>query len=381
MNGFELYIVNNFPLLLIAIGMFFVVFYDSRMRTKTGFFTIGIIITAILLSIFGALSDGLAAYTDLPDNAQIICATVFSFFGYITRPLVIYYFILIAADRKRKEALFLLIPAGVNLIIYSLALFPGTSHLVYFFTMGDDGIAHWNSGTITIFRFAAHIIAALYLIYLVYLSLKGLRRKHFEASITILICAVFIVAAVIVETLTEVNNLLNVSIAISCMFYYSFLHNQVTRVDILTKLFTRATYYRDIESFGNKVNAVVNIDMNGLKYLNDTFGHEEGDKALVTIANAIIKHRTKEMYAYRLGGDEYIILGLRVTKVELDQTCQGIKDELQDTNYSCSIGAVYKTDKNQTLEVLIKEAEVRMYKDKEEFYKTSKIERRKVKEV
>ena len=105
MNGFELYIVNNFPLLLIAIGMFFVVFYDSRMRTKTGFFTIGIVITAILLSIFGALSDGLAAYTDLPDNAQIICATVFSFFGYITRPLVIYYFILIAADRKRKEAL------------------------------------------------------------------------------------------------------------------------------------------------------------------------------------------------------------------------------------------------------------------------------------
>lgn len=378
MNGFANYIVQNFAVILIALGMFFIILYDGRLKHRVGFCSLAIIVSVLLLTIFDFLNTYFSDTSSLPDQAQIIGATVFSFFGYITRPLVVYYFILLAEERKKKEALFLLIPAGINVIIYSLALFPFSRELVYCFNVSTEtGEVHWQSGSITFFRFMAHIVSALYLIYLTYLSVKRLRRKHYEAAVTILICSAFIVTAVILETFLDVTNLLNITIIIACMFYYSFLHNQATRVDALTKLFSRAVYYRDIKAFGNKVNAVINIDMNGLKYLNDTFGHEEGDKALTTIANAIIEHETKEMYAYRLGGDEYIVLGLKVTLVELNEVCQNIRDELKGTNYSCSIGAVYKTDRNQTIEDLLKQAEIEMYKDKEEFYKTSNIERRK----
>lgn len=382
MVGFDYYIIHNFAIILIALGMFFIILYDGRLKQKIGICSLAVIVSVILLTIFDVLNTYFSDTTSLPDQVQLTGATVFSFFGYITRPLVVYYFILLAEDRKKKETLLLLIPAGVNLIVYSLALFPATRQLVYyFFVSPETGEVHWQAGSIVIFRFMAHIVSGLYLVYLTYLSLKRLRRKHFEAAVTILICSAFIVTAVVLETFLDATNLLNITIIIACLFYYSFLHNQTTRVDTLTKLFNRAVYYRDIKAFGNKVNAVINIDMNGLKYLNDTYGHEEGDKALVSIANAIIKHETKEMYAYRLGGDEYIVLGLKVTLVELDEVCQNIKDELKDTRYSCSIGAVYKTDKNQTIEDLLKQAEIAMYKDKEEFYKTSKIERRKSREA
>ena len=216
---------------------------------------------------------------------------------------------------------------------------------------------------------------------MLYLSLKGLKGRHRNSAIAILACSFFVVLAVILESFFNNQGnirILNITALITCSCYYFFVKNQLSLNDPLTKLFSRATYYRDVKAFGRNVNAVINIDMNGLKYLNDTFGHEIGDEALSTIGLLIEKYSTKEMYGYRLGGDEFIILGLRVTKVEVDQTCQDIKDELSKTQFSVSIGCVYKTNKDQTFDDLLKEAEKEMYKDKEEFYKTSNIERRKV---
>ena len=384
MNYLTQYFVNNFALLVIAIGMVFVIFYDSKLKSKTGFFTFIIILTTVLLSIFSTLSDYFCDAPGIPTiEARIFGATVFSFFGYITRPFVVYYFIILATSRKKRQTLLLLIPLGINLIIYALALFPATKTAVfYFFQREVDGVlvdqVGWAAGTFAngLLRYSAHIVSGIYLFFLTYLSLKKLKGKHVVDAITILSCAIFIVIAVIVETFTSVNTILNVTIAIACVFYYLFLNNQMSRKDALTGLFSRATYYRDLDSFGSRVNAVINIDMNGLKYLNDNFGHEEGDTALTTIAEIIINNESKDMYAYRLGGDEFIVLGLRVTKVDVDQTIQGIKDDLKNTKYSCSVGAVYKTSKDQTIDVLLQEAEQEMYKDKEEFYKTSKIERR-----
>ena len=379
------YFIPNFALIVLSIGLFFIVFYDSRFKGKNGLCTLAIILIALLLSVFDTLSDFFSDSTTIPSETAIFGATMFSFLGYITRPFILYFFLLLARiNLKKRESLLLLIPGVLNIIVYLFAFIPATKEQVFWFVPSDTGTgygANWQGGPL---RFSAHIVSALYLIYLLYLSLKGLKGRHKHSAIAVLSCTFFVVLAVILESFFNDDGsvrILNITSTITCTCYYLFLRNQLMKKDMLTQLFTRATYYHDIERFGKDVNAVINVDMNGLKYLNDTFGHEEGDKALVCIANAIIKHETKEMYAYRLGGDEYIILGLRVTMVELDTVCQNIKSELTDSRYSCSIGAVYKTDKNQTLDDLLKQAEIAMYKDKERFYKTSNIERRKAREV
>ena len=52
-------------------------------------------------------------------------------------------------------------------------------------------------------------------------------------------------------------------------------------------------------------------DMNGLKYINDTFGHEHGDKAISELAGIIRESLAQGDMAFRTGGDEFLIMGER----------------------------------------------------------------------
>ena len=114
-----------------------------------------------------------------------------------------------------------------------------------------------------------------------------------------------------------------------------------------------------------------------LKYINDNYGHIEGDKALMTISDCILKSAKGNMYAYRLGGDEFIVLANKKTEEEIINAIEKFKANLSKTNYHCSVGYAYKKEGTETISDLIKESEIMMYKDKEEFYKNSKFERRK----
>ena len=53
-----------------------------------------------------------------------------------------------------------------------------------------------------------------------------------------------------------------------------------------------------------------------------------------------------------------------------------VKKELSSTSYRCSIGYAFRKERSTTVHDLIKTAESRMYQDKEEFYRSSGIERR-----
>lgn len=53
---------------------------------------------------------------------------------------------------------------------------------------------------------------------------------------------------------------------------------------------------------------LVLLDMNHLKQINDEFGHQEGDRAIVRVFNALVDSFQKEGTCYRLGGDEFAVL-------------------------------------------------------------------------
>ena len=128
----------------------------------------------------------------------------------------------------------------------------------------------------------------------------------------------------------------------------------------------------------NNITGVIQFDMNGLKYINDNFGHAEGDKALAYIANLVTICSKRNMYAYRLGGDENLILCVNGTEKDLIDTISKFKDRLKQSGYYCSYGYSHRNDNKQmSLDALIKEAERKMYEDKERFYKNSPFERRK----
>ena len=366
------YIVSNFALLCILLGMVFISLQNIHSRNRESFYSLLIVGTTFILSILLALEyyGTIKCYTFL----STFCAVL----GYSIRPVCIYLFIRLASLKKENPLLFF-IPLGVNFLIYCLALFinvPALRTLVFYYDLDSvNNVLVFKRGVL---NFSSHILSLLFLGYLIYLSFKRLRGKHKNDALAVLTCSLFVIVAVILETFRLAQNLLNTIIAVSCVFYYLYIYIQYVRKDALTGLFDRKTFFADIKRFDKKINGVAEIDMNGLKVINDTYGHEAGDKALRTIAKIIDSSIKKNMYTYRVGGDEFAIIALGTTEEEMNELSNLIKEKLKESKYNASIGHAFTLNKDTHVNELMKEADKKMYLDKEEFYKNSNIERRKI---
>ncbi len=123
----------------------------------------------------------------------------------------------------------------------------------------------------------------------------------------------------------------------------------------------------------NKQVMLMFIDMDGLKMINDVYGHEEGDNGLKQLALAIsMSCRHGEIFA-RFGGDEFIIFAPDFTEQAAQELADSIQRYMAEYNQSsgkpypvaASIGwHICKVDPDATLYPLITEADKKMYEDK-----------------
>ena len=114
-------------------------------------------------------------------------------------------------------------------------------------------------------------------------------------------------------------------------------------------------------------------DLDGLKIINDTFGHDEGDKALVETA-ALLRDAFRESdIIARMGGDEFVSLAVDVGDARPATLAQRIGDKFAERNarpgqrfvLSISYGIVcYDPDKPCSAQELVTEADKLMYEDK-----------------
>ena len=377
MNPVVQFFVKNYALLCIGIAMIFMSIQNVKVHKKESFYTLCIIIETMILSAL--------LYVERygKENGMIVLATWCSYFGYTLRPICILFFIRLVDQRVKRPHFVFILPLILNAIIYSFALFvdvPALAHLVFYYAFDENGVVEFYRG-VAYLNFFSHFISALYLGYLIYLSIKKLKGKHISNAITILICAFFVVVAVAVESIFSNKDiqLLNITIAVTALFYYLFLYSERSKCDPLTGLFNRETYYSDLNKMNKSINGVIQLDMNGLKWINDNQGHQAGDNALITIGSICEKNAKKNLYAYRLGGDEFTILAVNYSEEKIQLIINQIKEDLEKTEYYCSIGyAIKEAGKEETLDELLRRAEENMYRDKEEFYKDAKFERRKV---
>lgn len=374
MQFFNSYIITNFILLCLSAVMTLIALQKWKEHPKTSIYMLAIIGTTIIISIFDTMIKA-AQY----EWKSIFLTTLFSCINYVLRPSCILLFIFFSGYKKNKYMYLLFIPLAVDFLIYILPLIPATSHLVFRFLLGEDGSIYWFSGN-TILRYTSHIISAIYLAYLLYQSVFSIQTKHMSYALALIICAVVVIIAVLIETFIDTTgeiHLLNTSIAISVIFYYLYIVTERTKFDPLTNLFNRAMFYSDMPKMKKDITGLIQIDMNGLKYINDNFGHLEGDNGLIAIADTLKRCATRKMYVYRLGGDEFTILATNESEEKIIETIKDIKNELARTKYSAAIGFAYRIRKDDDLNTLIKLADNRMYEDKALYYKNTGYDRRK----
>ena len=115
-------------------------------------------------------------------------------------------------------------------------------------------------------------------------------------------------------------------------------------------------------------------DLDGLKWINDTLGHEEGDKALIEVATVFKEtFRTSDIVA-RLGGDEFAVLAIDITEVN-SQTCTAWLQNLIDRRnnqenrryrLSISVGCSFYDPENPcSIDELMASADKLMYEQKQ----------------
>ena len=134
-------------------------------------------------------------------------------------------------------------------------------------------------------------------------------------------------------------------------------------IDPLTGLVNRQNYYQDMEHKSDRITSCISIDMNELKYINDKYGHDAGDKAIYTIAKTIQANAGNRSTVYRIGGDEFVVFYFGVKEEDVKANIERILQALIATGYSCAIGYSMKEGKEKIEEVM-KRADKKMYENK-----------------
>lgn len=158
------------------------------------------------------------------------------------------------------------------------------------------------------------------------------------------------------------------------------------RLDVMTGLPNRRVYEEDLkrlaeEPLPDDLYYVV-IDINGLKDVNDNYGHETGDRMITVAAQCIEQAFGEWGRQYRIGGDEFVTL-LSADREKVDELVRDVKDKAKewskgsDVTLSVSCGAAGSPEyPDCKVTDLARAADEMMYEDKSRYYQSIGKERR-----
>lgn len=156
--------------------------------------------------------------------------------------------------------------------------------------------------------------------------------------------------------------------------------------DDLTKVGNRRFFADTIQKMTDE-DAVgfVYCDVTGLKRLNDSEGHQAGDKLLLQVTSVLKEVFSKEQI-FRLGGDEFVVLFRssdydmfqdKVLQIMFQHKILQLRELSTQRQVNLAIGSSWALNPGNKLIELLSEAEEKMYQDKAEFYRCAGMDRRK----
>jgi diguanylate cyclase (GGDEF)-like protein len=276
--------------------------------------------------------------------------------GYTLRPAAIAILVSILL-RRSKTGFALWIPVACIAVISFTSAF---THFMFWF----DEKNYFMRGPLA---FISHIGSFAYIFVLLFLIAK--KHKYITPSeIFIVLFSSFIgVAATIMETaLSGYRFLITGAMAVSCVLYYIVLYAETFKMDPLTGLLNRKSLYLYAGRMKNRQFSVISVDLNGLKEINDSQGHSAGDNALKCLADALAKNSGKNYCPYRVGGDEFLVLGKDLKEEAIQCFIDNVRNNLRQENRMASFGyALFHSGDN--FDNICNQADAQMYKDKNRY--------------
>ena len=351
MDIFKEYIVQNWGLVLIliafAIMLFITVFLDKK--------TIRHLYILIGFLFFLSISVFLEFYF-LSENKYPELVKVLVFIRYSSTPFIIS---LILFALVKLKLWYIIIPATISAIINFISIFTGI-------VFDIDGTGKLVRGAL---GYLPYIVIGAYSFILIYILIRQSNKQLLEIIPIIFLAFSFATGLIFPFIIgKDYSKIFCTTMGIAIFVYYVFLILELTKKDALTGLLNRQAYYSTIENNYKDITAIISIDMNGLKKINDTEGHAAGDEAILAISSCFFKVTKFKQSAFRIGGDEFIIVCKKTSEEELMELIGDLKNKVSETKYTVSIGYSYSVDPDKDIEEMVKKSDKMMYEDKAKYY-------------
>lgn len=349
------YLTNNFILLLALICLIFIFLLELYIGKLEKRYLKLAALAIFLTSVIQCLDHTI--YHDYAEmGSPQMLKHITAYLVFIILPLVpMAVFKIVTVEDFNKW--FVLVPTLVNFVIMTLS----------FFSFGPFKINEVGQVVPNNFLFYSnYVFSGLYLVCsIIYVCIK-LKHARTEEFLIIITANIAILISGVVEAIFDLDAFVaNVS-AVSLLIYYIFIIIRCLNRDPLTHCLNRFSYFTDINYYKKKITAIISIDVNDLKVINDVEGHFYGDICLEMVSKAIRSSCPREALCYRIGGDEFSIICNDLTEDKVKLIISDIMDKVHKSSYSVAIGYAMKQNDNEEINALIVRADSQMYINKAE---------------
>lgn len=248
-------------------------------------------------------------------------------------PLFTEYKLNSSVAKLKKQALILAIPLAVSVLFIITTPLNG-----FIFTITED-----NVYTRTGYNFM--IVSGLIIFNILYGGIRVYINHSSKGKYMIFPALYFtfpILLGIAIQAFNYGISLIYIGTAIGLTGIYLSTQSESAYIDQLCGVYNRRYYNDYIRNFCNSKSKEatlwgVLIDMDNFKPINDNFGHDVGDEALILFSSVLRKYMDKAGFVVRYGGDEFILLTSKSEEV-LRSAVKGIIDELGTINDSGRIG-------------------------------------------
>lgn len=183
-----------------------------------------------------------------------------------------------------------------------------------------------------------------------------------------------------IENIEDISAIITMlSYIMSIMIRHRDIVLKMKRISIedqLTGVYNRyALEFLEEKLHGDDPVCVMCCDINGLKKMNDTKGHDAGDKLIRNTSNALAKIFDKKR-VYRVGGDEFVVVYKDTSLEEFEKKVEKLRMLFDISDVKVALGYVHYKHSKFSLQQMMKEADAKMYDDKKEYYSNAGVDRR-----
>lgn len=368
-------LVNNISLNIYSIIFLIILYIHSARKDDKSSFSHKLYMVILTTTAFLLVVDIFSRFDGKPDTFYYELNHIGNFLIFLMSPILpsiwyLYAHFQVFNDEVKTKRL---IPTQVAIVLVNGIIVVLTQYFGWYYFIDDNNIYHRGP----LFLLAAFFsVALIFMAFgMIVINRKKIEKRHF---FSLVFFAVPPFISIIFQVVFYGISLMLNSVVLSLLIVFLNIQNQDINTDHLTGIYNR----KKLEYFMKKkidmctekrTFSAIMLDINNFKLINDTYGHDAGDKALEASAKLLKGCIRTDDFIARFGGDEFcIILNISNTD-ELEQAILRIKRTVENYNESSkclyklcfSMGyAVYDYESHMKVEDFQKHIDSLMYKDK-----------------